>query len=122
MLLHMELDQNVAWPSTAVKGGAGAAGDNLVYTSDGDKTISGTRRIRAWLRANQIATVKLQVPDGAGGFITINNGGAGDATVANTWFDINYLRPAGAHQLVINFATLPTTYQHPPAFRMTAFP
>lgn len=116
------MDYQVPWSTAAVKGGAGAAGDNVVYDSATDPNILGTRRIKGWVRSNQAGTAKLVVPDGAGGTIIINGAGAGDTITANTWTELNYLRPAGPHQLILNFATAPTTYQHPPDFRLVAYP
>jgi hypothetical protein len=128
MLGRMELDEHVPWTSAVPVGGAGAAGDNVVYsTNPGDVAnsvpgnVKGTRRVKGWVQATQTATAKLQVPDGAGGWITINNGGAGDAVTANAWYEINFLRPAGAHRFVMNYATAPT-WKHSDGFRLQVYP
>lgn len=123
----MELDRNIPWPTgTAPANGA----DFVVYSTDGiptgsvakDDSVLGTRRVRAWVKANQAGVGKLQVPDGAGGWITTNGAGAGDTIALNTWFEVNFLRPAGTHRYVLNFTTAPTTLLHSNVFRASIYP
>lgn len=118
----MERDLIIPWPKTPLVAGASTAGDNVIYDSDakpdGDDPL-GSKGLLGWYRAAQASTFKLQVWAGGTTWITVNNNGSGDSVTANTWFEIKANRPAGRHRLVINFATLPATYDHPTSLRGT---
>lgn len=116
MLIAMELDRNVAWPATAL-----ATGDNVIYDSSTDDSVNATRLIKAWVRGNQAGTLLVQVWNGAA-WITINGSGSGVAVAINTWFEISIARPGGRHRLVLNYAVVPTVYEHPSHFRMCIRP
>lgn len=122
----MELDRNIPWPQGSPANGV----DFVVYSTDGngvpsqkDDSVLGTRRVKGWVKSsNQAGVGKLQVPDGAGGWVTTNGAGAGDTIASATWFEINFLRPAGPHRYALNFTTAPTTLVHSDALRAFIYP
>ncbi len=126
MLSGMESDVNVHWPDKFPVGGAGAAGDNVIYSSRvGDVPgqdpgpVLGTRRIMGWYKANAASTYKVQIwSRQAAAWVTINNSGSGVAVASGDVLMFSEHRPSGDHRIVANFAVAPTTFEHAPHVRL----
>lgn len=132
MMAGMERDEVVQFP-TATPG----TGDNLLYATDPNLetaaaqatlapqvagNVLGTRRVKSWFQANQASTAKLEVYDFATKtWVVVNNGGAGDSVLANAWYEVNFLRPAGPHRFVVNFTVAPTSWKHPDTVRLQIY-
>lgn len=133
MMAVMERDEVVQFPTATP-----STGDNVLYATDPNLetaavratlapqvagNVLGTRRVKSWFIANQDATAKLEVYDLATKTWTVINGsGSGDSVPASTWYEISFLRPAGPHRFVVNFAVAPTTWKHPDTIRLQIYP
>lgn len=128
-----------AFPGGLPAGGAGSAGDNVLYsTRPYASATSGRPRdlgpvqsgelamanLSGSYTADQASTLKWQQWDEASGtWVTINNNGSGDATTANNPMNFVLEKTGGGDwQIVVNFAVAPTSWKHSKKIRLSRTP
>ena len=139
MMGAMEQDQFCpfpAFPGGLPAGGAGSAGDNVLYsTRSYVSSISGRPRDVGPLQADEInkkvlsgsytadqaSTLKWQQWDQASAtWVTLNNNGSGDTTTANNPMNFVLEKVGGGDwQIIVNFAVAPSVWKHTKKVRLS---